>query len=452
MFKKRIFRWRNKPGNSQFLENSEKHQQSFIAPIQTKLNVNSPGDSFEKEADNMADKVIGPENNHANIQKMEAEEEEVQAKPLAGEITPLIQKQSMPEEEEEPVQAKEEKEEEVQMKANGRPEMHHDLTQKLKDKKGSGGKMAPEVQAEFENAFGVDFSEVNIHTDSSAHQLNKDLNAKAFTHGKDIYFRQGNYQPDSKEGKHLLAHELTHTVQQGAVNATRSKQNRVGNKSIQRKEISYRNLKWTDFKASAPENTDYDAYTYSGINYINNKVINPNWNWNGEVVTVAITYKPSNADLKPFMETDLSWKKDWLTDDAAAEKKFGPDANIKKERKSLLGHEQIHFKITKSIAEKYRTELRKAIPSKTYKVTAEADTEASASAFFDEILKKKNSELEAILKPIVEKANNEKGLIQEIYDTDTDHSGIKAKQGDWEKQFDKTFKEAVARAKKQQNN
>ena len=76
--------------------------------------------------------------------------------------------------------------------------------------------MDPETRGQMESGFGVDFGNVNIHTDSRAVQMNKDLNAQAFTHGNDIYFNEGKYDTTSTSGKHLLAHELTHTVQQGA--------------------------------------------------------------------------------------------------------------------------------------------------------------------------------------------------------------------------------------------
>jgi hypothetical protein len=73
------------------------------------------------------------------------------------------------------------------------------------------------TRAEMEGGFGADFSNVNIHTGSEAIQLSKELGAQAFTHGNDVYFNEGKYNPNSKEGKHLLAHELTHTVQQNGV-------------------------------------------------------------------------------------------------------------------------------------------------------------------------------------------------------------------------------------------
>jgi len=74
------------------------------------------------------------------------------------------------------------------------------------------------VKNEMESGFGTDFSNVKIHTNSNAVQMSKELGAQAFTHGNDIYFNKGKFNPSSKEGKHLLAHELTHTVQQkGAI-------------------------------------------------------------------------------------------------------------------------------------------------------------------------------------------------------------------------------------------
>ena len=67
-----------------------------------------------------------------------------------------------------------------------------------------------------EGAFGADFGGVRVHADSSADGLSRSMQAKAFTVGSDIFFARGQYQPSSTSGQRLLAHELTHTVQQGA--------------------------------------------------------------------------------------------------------------------------------------------------------------------------------------------------------------------------------------------
>jgi len=70
------------------------------------------------------------------------------------------------------------------------------------------------VRRQMESAFGADFSGVRVHTGSEAHALNREVNAVAFTTGQDVFFRQGAYDPGSSGGRELLAHELTHVVQQ----------------------------------------------------------------------------------------------------------------------------------------------------------------------------------------------------------------------------------------------
>ena len=72
------------------------------------------------------------------------------------------------------------------------------------------------VQAQMGEAMGHDFSGVRVHTDGEAHALNEQLSAKAFTTGPDIFFRGGAYSPQSSAGQELLAHELTHVVQQAS--------------------------------------------------------------------------------------------------------------------------------------------------------------------------------------------------------------------------------------------
>ncbi|MCG8456766.1 MAG: DUF4157 domain-containing protein, partial [Holophagales bacterium] len=89
------------------------------------------------------------------------------------------------------------------------------LESEIQGAKGGGQALDDTVRAPMEQAFGTSFEGVKVHTDGQADTLNRDLDARAFTTGSDIFFRQGQYQPDSSEGKSLLAHELTHVVQQG---------------------------------------------------------------------------------------------------------------------------------------------------------------------------------------------------------------------------------------------
>jgi len=88
------------------------------------------------------------------------------------------------------------------------------LSGRIGAKRGGGQPLEATVRRGMEGVFGVDFSPVRIHADAEADLLNRGVAAIAFTVGSDIFFRAGAYQPHSPAGQHLLAHELTHVVQQ----------------------------------------------------------------------------------------------------------------------------------------------------------------------------------------------------------------------------------------------
>ena len=81
---------------------------------------------------------------------------------------------------------------------------------------GKGERIEDDTKNFMESRFGADFSGVKIHNDRESVQVNRELSAKAFTVGSDIYFNGGEYKPRSDDGRRLLAHELAHTVQQSA--------------------------------------------------------------------------------------------------------------------------------------------------------------------------------------------------------------------------------------------
>ncbi|MFA8436114.1 MAG: DUF4157 domain-containing protein [Marinifilaceae bacterium] len=126
-------------------------------------------------------------------------------------------------EEEESLQMKpEEKEQEsIQMKPalqsspDGKQFASNAMSQKLSSTKGAGKALPDGIGAEMSRKIGSDFSGVRVHTDAQAVQMNREVGAQAFTYGSDIYFDTGKYDPGSSKGKRLLAHELTHVVQQG---------------------------------------------------------------------------------------------------------------------------------------------------------------------------------------------------------------------------------------------
>lgn len=207
-------------------------QSSTHNNIYPKLEVSQPGDESEKEADRMADTVMRMEDKEG-IQKKE-DEEQIAKKEDDNEIVSRKCEHCEKEEsvykknEDEQVSKKDddeiikkkcdkcEKEDKVHRKESGSASKTPvNFNSALNSGKGSGSPLSSNTQTFMESGFSHDFSNVKIHTDSTAVQLSKDVNAQAFTHGSDIYFNSGKYNPESNSGKHLLAHELTHVVQQG---------------------------------------------------------------------------------------------------------------------------------------------------------------------------------------------------------------------------------------------
>lgn len=88
--------------------------------------------------------------------------------------------------------------------------------------RGGGAPLGDGVRADMETRLGSDFSDVRVHTDGKAHESATSVNAQAYTVGSDIVFQSGSYDPGSSAGQHMLAHELTHVVQQrnGPVDGT----------------------------------------------------------------------------------------------------------------------------------------------------------------------------------------------------------------------------------------
>ena len=89
------------------------------------------------------------------------------------------------------------------------------VAQAVDDRRGRGQSLHDRTRAQMEPALQQDLSGVRVHNDGAADQLSSQFNAKAFTTGQDVFFRQGAYDPGSSGGDKLLAHELTHVVQQG---------------------------------------------------------------------------------------------------------------------------------------------------------------------------------------------------------------------------------------------
>ncbi|MDL1963337.1 MAG: DUF4157 domain-containing protein [Deltaproteobacteria bacterium] len=157
--------------------------------IQTKLNVSSPNDKYEQEADRVAEQVICTSET-AMHPHAEQEGQEVILRTNAGfgQIS----------------------------------EVRTKLEARINNSRSSGQPLPASTRTFFEPRFGHDFSRVRVHTDSNSAEAAGTMNALAFTVGRDITFGSGEYAPGTVEGRRLLAHELTHVIQTNNVTNTDS--------------------------------------------------------------------------------------------------------------------------------------------------------------------------------------------------------------------------------------
>ena len=268
--------------------------------IQTKLTVGAPNDIYEKEADAMADKVV---QRMAQPEAMTKRDPAVETKPASPFFTPFIQKRCAHCEQEEKLQKKQnenetekllngklqkkpifesnaeptddnslslgdgkseavqrkcaecEQEDKLQKKSDASSQtISSNIESYLSSSKGSGTFLPKSTRSQMENSFGTDFSSVKIHNDSSAIQMSKTLNAQAFTHGNDIYFNEGKFNTNSPTGKHLLAHELTHTMQQGSVASSQIRKKDIKNENPSSSGVPNIQRSWYNFDIPG---TDY---------------------------------------------------------------------------------------------------------------------------------------------------------------------------------------------------
>ncbi len=149
----------------------------FFSAIQPKLEISEPGDPLEVQADAVADRVV--DQLHAG------------SSAPVGDISPT-------------------RSQGIARASSGSSPAASGL-----NLSGGGGSPLPQdTRTSMESSFGADFSGVRVHDDDAARQMSTNISAKAFTHGQDIYFSGGSYNPGTQAGDRLLAHELAHVVQQ----------------------------------------------------------------------------------------------------------------------------------------------------------------------------------------------------------------------------------------------
>lgn len=174
---------------SKIVQRQVEEDEELFQGVQTKLTIGKPNDIYEQEADRVADRIIQMQDSSV---AMPMDTENIQEKPIAEMVTPLIQRNA-------------------EKKSSVVDEQTSAQIQTMKDQ---GSPLPDQTRAFMESRFGADFSDVRLHMDSRANEMSSRINAKAFTSGSDVYFNQGQYNVSSVSGKHLLAHELTHVVQQ----------------------------------------------------------------------------------------------------------------------------------------------------------------------------------------------------------------------------------------------
>lgn len=169
-------------------EGGVQRKEETPSKVQTKMSMSQPGDRHEKEADSMADKVMRMSDPTPSVQR----KGEAEVAKKSAESVPTVQASAPA-----PIGIAPETQQRIEKSATG------------------GQNMPMETQRFMEDRFQADFSQVKVHNDPEAASLNSNLGARAFTYQNHVYFNTDQYQPESKEGRHLIAHELTHVIQQG---------------------------------------------------------------------------------------------------------------------------------------------------------------------------------------------------------------------------------------------
>lgn len=198
--------------------------------VQPKIKIHAANDHFEKEADHVADRVIanekastpvkisrvgaGTQRKCANCDK---EEKEVQACQVQRKCSSCEEKAAV---QTKPINFLQTKIHSGDNSPPGAREANTTLTSVLSNQSTRGSPLPSSTREHMEQRMGADFSQVRIHTSPSSHEASTAIGARAFTNGAHIHFSNGEFNPQSQSGKHLLAHELTHTIQQGASKST----------------------------------------------------------------------------------------------------------------------------------------------------------------------------------------------------------------------------------------
>jgi Domain of unknown function (DUF4157) len=211
--------------------------------IQNKLTVGAADDPYEREADRVASQVMQMSATGASapppadVSRKPEDDATAQRRTAAQPstrpaITPLVRR------------ALRQNKNTDQM---GSFDAGEDVERQLASNLGGGSPLPARLRSDLEPRFGTDFSNVRVHTGAQADQLNRSMSAQAFTYSNHIYMGAGKYNPGTGAGRHLLAHELTHVVQQTGGAAARGPVQRQADAGVVQRKFSFADL----FKGSS---------------------------------------------------------------------------------------------------------------------------------------------------------------------------------------------------------
>ncbi len=251
---------------------------------QPKLSINKPNDVYEQEADAMAERVMRmPVDEHPFFS----------AKPVS--VSTLQRKCEACE-----------KEEKLQRKGSSpqSAEAGSDVSSYISSLSSKGSSLPGESKNFFEPRFGYDFSDVKIHTDRDAAKSAQSVNALAYTSGNNIVFNRNQFSPGSQDGKRLLAHELTHVVQQKSCTLQKSIQRQDDKKDDSKLQITkHIELPAPHDKLSSvvasPENKETEKEkAHPGFDFSKSLSPNPPLFLNPETYAFSLVYRDFN--IKSF--------------------------------------------------------------------------------------------------------------------------------------------------------
>jgi uncharacterized protein DUF4157 len=253
--------------------------------IQAKLTIGPAGDQYEQEADRVARQVMSMDAQPANPTIQRASDEDLQTSSLQCEQSP-----------------------EAVSAAPG-------IETAIQQARGGGQPLPEAFRSRMERAFGADFGGVRVHTDAQADSLNRVLQARAFTNNQDVFFQRGEYDPASPGGQELIAHELTHVLQQGGGQAPQTSGAPVALLQSKIKSAVSSEIQSTQAQLQMKKGYRVLAGKLTGNNVAvlekadhHISIVDPNWTWEFDEFHVTFDNNVQGRQAHFFYDEDATFK------------------------------------------------------------------------------------------------------------------------------------------------